>query len=85
MDDKTQKRFLGIDDKNIAQEEKRIDEGLRYVNANLVEIINDKEYLNSNIPNLIKKLSYIQEKVIKLNIHKRQAETYNNLVNRKCD
>ena len=85
MDDNTQKRLLGIDDKNIVQEEKNIDEGLRYVNANLVEIINDKEYLNSNIPNLIKKLSYIQEKVIKLNIHKRQAETYDNLINRKCD
>ena len=85
MDDNTQKKLLGIDDKNITQEEKRIDEGLRYVNANLVEIINNKEYLNSNIPNLIKKLSYIQEKVIKLNIHKRQAETYDNLINRKCD
>lgn len=85
MDDNTQKRLLGIDDKNIAQEEKNIDEGLRYVNANLVEIINDKEYLNSNIPNLIKKLSYIQEKVIKLNIHKRQAEIYDNFINRKCD
>lgn len=85
MDDNTQKKLLGIDDKNITQEEKRIDEGLRYVNANLVEIINNKEYLNSNIPNLIKKLSYIQEKVIKLNIHKRQAETYNKLINRKCD
>ena len=85
MDDNTQKRLLGIDDKNIAQEEKRIDEGLKYVNANLTETINNKEYLNSNIPNLIKKLSYIQEKVIKLNIHKRQAETYDNLINRKCD
>ena len=85
MDDNTQKKLLGIDDKNITQEEKRIDEGLRYVNANLVEIINNKEYLNSNVPNLIKKLSYIQEKVIKLNIHKRQAETYDNLINRKCD
>lgn len=85
MDDKTQKRLLGIDDKNLAQEEKKIDEGLRYINANLTEIINKKEYLNSNIPNVIKKLSYIQEKVIKLNIHKRQAETYNNLINRKCD
>lgn len=85
MDDNTQKRLLGIDNKNIAQEEKNIDEGLRYVNANLVEIINDKEYLNSNIPNLIKKLSYIQEKVIKLNIHKRQAEIYDNFINRKCD
>lgn len=85
MDDNTQKRLLGIDDKNIAQEEKKIDKGLRYVNVNLVEIINNKEYLNSNIPNLIKKLSYIQEKIIKLNIHKRQAETYDNLINRKCD
>ena len=85
MDDNTQKKLLGIDDKNITQEEKRIDEGLRYVNANLVEIINNKENQNSNIPNLIKKLSYIQEKVIKLNIHKRQAETYNKLINRKCD
>ena len=85
MDDNTQKRLLGIDDKNIAQEEKRIDEGLKYVNANLTETINNKEYLNRNIPNLIKKLSYIQEKVIKLNIHKRQAETYDNLINRKCD
>lgn len=85
MDDNTQKRLLGIDNKNIAQEEKHIDEGLKCVNANLTEIINNKAYLNSNIPNVIKKLSYIQEKVIKLNIHKRQAETYNNLVNRKCD
>ena len=85
MDDNTQKKLLGIDDKNIAQEEKRIDEGLKYVNATLTEIINNKEYLNSNIPNVIKKLSYIQEKVIKLNIHKRQAETYDNLINRKCD
>ena len=85
MDDKTQKRLLGIDDKNIAQEEKTIDEGLRYVNSKLTEIINNKAYLNSNIPNVIKKLSYIQEKVIKLNIHKRQAETYDNLINRKCD
>ena len=85
MDNKTQKRLLGIDDKNIAQEEKRIDESLKYVNSKLTETINNKEYLNSNIPNLIKKLSYIQEKVIKLNIHKRQAETYDNLINRKCD
>lgn len=85
MDDKPQKRLLGIDDKNIAQEEKNIDEGLKYVNSRLTEIIDNKEYLNSNIPNLIKKLSYIQEKVIKLNIHKRQAETYVNLINRKCD
>lgn len=85
MDDKTQKRLLGIDNKNIAQEEKNIDEDLRYVNSKLTETINNKEYLNSNIPNVIKKLSHIQEKVIKLNIHKRQAETYNNLVNRKCD
>lgn len=85
MDDNTQKKLLGIDDKNITQEEKRIDEGLRYVNSKLTEIIDNKEYLNSNIPNLIKKLSYIQEKVIKLNIHKRQAETYNKLINRKCD
>lgn len=85
MNNNTQKRLLGIDDKNIAQEEKNIDEGLRYVNSKLVEIINNKEYLNSNVSNLIKKLSYIQEKVIKLNIHKRQAETYSNLINRKCD
>lgn len=85
MDSKTQKRLLGIDDKNITKEEKNIDKGLRYVNSRLTEIINNKEYLNSNIPNLIKKLSYIQEKVIKLNIHKRQAETYDNLINRKCD
>lgn len=85
MDNNTQKRLLGIDDKNIAQEEKNIDEGLRYVNSRLTEIIDNKEYLNSNIPNLIKKLSYIQEKIIKLNIHKRQAETYDNLINRKCD
>lgn len=85
MDNKPQKRLLGIDDKNIAQEEKNIDEGLKYVNSRLTEIIDDKEYLNSNVPNLIKKLSYIQEKVIKLNIHKHQAETYDNLINRKCD
>lgn len=85
MDNKTQKRLLGIDDKNIAQEEKNIDEGLRYVNSKLIEIINNKGYLNSDIPNLIEKLSYIQEKVIKLNIHKRQAETYDNLIKRKCD
>lgn len=85
MDNKTRKRLLGIDDKNIAREEKNIDEGLRYVNSKLTEIINNKEYLNSNIPNLIKKLSYIQEKIIKLNIHKHQAETYDNLINRKCD
>lgn len=85
MDDKTQKRLLGIDDKNLAQEEKNIDEGLRYVNSRLTEIIDNKEYLNSNVPNLIKKLNYIQEKIIKLNIHKHQAETYDNLINRKCD
>lgn len=85
MDNKTRKRLLGIDDKNIAQEEKNIDEGLRYVNSKLTEIINNKEYLNSNIPNLIKKLSYIQEKIIKLNIHKHQAETYDNVIYRKCD
>lgn len=85
MDNNTQKRPLGIDDKNIDQEEKNIDEGLRYVNSRLTEIIDHKEYLNSNVSNLIKKLSYIQEKVIKLNIHKRQAETYDNLINRKCD
>lgn len=85
MDNNTQKRLLGIDNKNIAQEEKNIDEGLRYVNSRLTEIINNKEYLNNNLPNLIEKLSYIQEKVIKLNIHKRQAETYNKLINRKCD
>lgn len=85
MDDNTQKRLLGIDDKNIAREEKHIDEGLRYVNSRLTEIIDNKGYLNSDIPNLIEKLSYIQEKIIKLNIHKRQAETYDNLINRKCD
>lgn len=85
MNNNTQKRLLGIDDKNIAQEEKKIDEGLRYVNSKLTGIINNKEYLNSNVPNLIKKLSYIQEKVIKLNIHKRQAETYDSLIDRKCD
>lgn len=85
MDNNTQKRLLGIDDKNIAQEEKHIDEGLRYVNSRLTEIIDNKGYLNSDIPNLIEKLSYIQEKIIKLNIHKRQAETYDNLIDRKCD
>lgn len=85
MNNNTQKRLLGIDDKNIAQEEKNIDEGLRYINSRLTEIINNKEYLNSNVSNLIKKLSYIQEKIIKLNIHKRQAEIYDNLINRKCD
>lgn len=85
MDNNTQKRLLGIDDKNIAQEEKNIDKGLRYVNSRLTEIINNKEYLNNNLPNVIKKLSYIQEKVIKLNIHKHQAETYDSLIKRKCD
>lgn len=71
--------------KTLPKKKKNIDEGLRYVNSRLTEIINNKEYLNNNLPNLIKKLSYIQEKVIKLNIHKRQAETYNKLINRKCD
>ena len=72
-----QKKILGISDENIECERKDIDKDLRRVQLTLKDIIDNKDYFDSDLSNLLSDLEFIQEKVVRLNIHKNQAETWN--------
>ena len=77
IDNDGQKKILGISDDNIERERKDIDKDLRHVQLTLKDIIDNKDYFDSDLPNLLSDLEFIQEKVVKLNIHKNQAKTWN--------
>lgn len=77
IDNDGQKKILGISDDNIEREREDIDKDLRHVQLTLKDIIDNKDYFDSDLPNLLSDLEFIQEKVVRLNIHKNQAETWN--------
>lgn len=77
IDNDGQKKILGISNENIEHEEEDIDKSLKHVQLTLKEIIDDKDYFDSDLSNLLSDLEFVQEKVVKLNIHKNQAETWN--------
>lgn len=77
IDNDGQKKILGISDENIERERKDIDKSLKHVQLTLKEIIDNKDYFDSDLSNLLSDLEFVQEKVVRLNIHKDQAETWN--------
>lgn len=77
IDNDGQKKILGISDENIERERKDIDKSLKHVQLTLKEIIDNKDYFDSDLSNLLSDLEFVQEKVVRLNIHKNQAETWN--------
>lgn len=77
IDNNGQKKILGISDENIEREKEDIDKSLKHAQLTLKEIIDNKDYFDSDLSNLLSDLEFIQEKVVKLNIHKDQAETWN--------
>lgn len=77
IDNDGQKKILGISNKNIEHEKEDIDKSLKHVQLTLKEIIDNKDYFDSDLSNLLSDLEFVQEKVVKLNIHKDQAEIWN--------
>lgn len=77
INDEGKKKILGISDENIECEKKDIDKSLKHVQLTLKEIIDNKDYFDSDLSNLLSDLEFVQEKVVKLNIHKDQAEIWN--------
>lgn len=77
IDNDGQKKILGISNENIEHEKEDIDKSLKHVQLTLKEIIDNKDYFDSDLSNLLSDLEFVQEKVVKLNIHKDQAEIWN--------
>lgn len=76
IDNDGQKKILGISNENIEHEKEDIDKSLKHVQLTLKEIIDNKDYFDSDLSNLLSDLEFVQEKVVKLNIHKDQAEIW---------
>lgn len=77
IDNDGQKKILGISNENIEHEKEDIDKSLKHAQLTLKEIIDNKDYFDSDLSNLLSDLEFVQEKVVKLNIHKNQAKTWN--------
>lgn len=77
IDNDGQKKILGISYENIEHEKEDIDKSLKHAQLTLKEIIDNKDYFDSDLSNLLSDLEFVQEKIVRLNIHKNQAETWN--------